>query len=480
MPTDSSLSRRHFCRLTGSAMALGLSGCALNPATGQRDFMLVSRGGEKKIGAEEHPKVLKAFGGVYNDARITAYVTWLGGRLAAATETPGLGFTFTVLDSPVVNAFALPGGYVYISRGLMALAGSEAELAGVLGHELGHVVARHGAQRASKAAVAGLLGVGRVGQALGGLYLRGFSRDQELEADRLGVRYLKRAGYDPGAVSSFLAKMQANGRLQAKIVGLPPGEVDEFDIMSTHPRTARRVRQAIAQAGAAAGQGVLERQSYLSRIDNMMYGDSPGQGFVRGRAFLHPGLRLGFEVPEGFRLRNSPGKVGASNPDGIVIVFDAADEPHEGAMSAYLSDVWGKHRKLTDLKSITVNGLRAASAHTTLDTPSGRLTLRIAAIRADANHIFRFIVAATGKSGKNLDGVFTRTVYSFRRLGKAEAAAIRPWRLRVIRARPGDTAYGLGRRMPFSDFQTERFEVLNGLFDNRVLAAGTRVKLVSE
>ncbi len=445
--------------------------------------MLISRTSEKTIGAEEHPKVLKAFGGAYNDARVADYVTWLGGRLAANTESPTLGYTFTVLDSPVVNAFALPGGYVYISRGLMALAESEAELAGVLGHELGHVVARHGAQRASKATVAGLLGGllgGGISQSLGGLYLRGFSRDQELEADRLGVRYIKRAGYDPGAMSSFLAKMQANSRLEAKIVGVAPDRIDEFDIMSTHPRTAKRLRQAIAEAGAAAGQGILERDSYLARIDNMLYGDSPGQGYVRGRTFLHPGLRLSFEVPEGFRLRNSPGKVAASNQDRIVIMFSTADKPHAGGMTAYLSDVWGKNRDLTNLKPITVNGLRAASAHTTLDLRRERLTLRIAAIRADSNHIFRFIVAAPADSRKDLDGVFTRTVYSFRRLGEAEARAIQPWRVRIVQARPGETAYGLGRRTPFTDFQTERFQVLNGLIDNRALAAGMRIKLVSE
>jgi predicted Zn-dependent protease len=465
-------------------MALGLTGCAFNPATGQRDFMLVSRSSEKKIGADEHPKVLKEFGGVYGDARVTDYVTWLGGRLAAATETPALGYTFTVLDNPMVNAFALPGGYVYITRGLMALAESEAELAGVLGHELGHVVARHGAQRASKAAVAGLvgglLGAGRVGQTLGGLYLRGFSRDQELEADRLGVRYLKRAGYDPGAMSSFLAKMRANSQLEAKIAGVSPGEIDEFDIMSTHPRTAKRVQQAIAEAGAAAGQGATERDSYLSRINNMLYGHSPGQGYVRGRTFVHPELRLSFQVPKGFRLRNSPKNVSAANPEQVLIVFNAADKPHEGGMTAYMTDVWGRNKDLTSLKSITVNGLRAASAHTTLDRRGGRLTLRIAAIRADSNHIFRFLVAASGDSRENLDGVFTSTVYSFRRLGKREAEAIRPWRVHITKARPGDTAYGLGRRTPFADFQTERFKVLNGLLDNRVLTAGMRVKLVSE
>ncbi|MBE9554509.1 MAG: M48 family metalloprotease, partial [Proteobacteria bacterium] len=279
------LTRRHFCGLSCSALAAGVAGCAVNPATGGRNFMLVSRSQEKKLGKDAHPKLIKEFGGVYNDPHVTGYAEYLGQKLAAVTETPSDEFTFTVLDSPIVNAFATPGGYVYISRGLMALAESEAELAGVMGHELGHVVARHSWQRMSKATVAGalsgLLGAGQVGQALGGLYLSSFSRDQEMEADRLGVRYISRAGYDPAAMTSFLAKMGANSRLQAQIAGRDPNDVDERDIMSTHPRTKERVQQAMQLAGARGGQGVIDRDGYLQRIDNMIYGDSPDQGYIR-------------------------------------------------------------------------------------------------------------------------------------------------------------------------------------------------------
>jgi predicted Zn-dependent protease len=479
------LTRRHFCGLSCSALAAGVAGCAVNPATGGRNFMLVSRSQEKKLGKDAHPKLIKEFGGVYNDPRVTGYVEYLGRKLAAVTETPGEEFTFTVLDSPIVNAFATPGGYVYISRGLMALAGSEAELAGVMGHELGHVVARHSSQRMSKATVAsvfsGLLGAGRVGQALGGLYLSSFSRDQEMEADRLGVRYISRAGYDPAAMTSFLAKMGANSRLQARIAGRAPNDVDERDIMSTHPRTKERVRQAIQLAGARGGQGLIDRDGYLQRIDNMIYGDSPDQGYIRDRTFIHPGMRLSFRTPEGFRMHNTPDAVVAINEKKKVLIkFDDADEPFDGEMTSYIADDWAKDRDIQDLAATRLGALPAATAKTYIDTRSERLLVRIAAIRFDSKRIFRFTAVAPGEGVSNLPGAFQETVSSFRKLSTAEAAAVRPWRVRIAEIRPGDTAWSLGRRMPFTSFQTEHFRMLNGLNDGDRMIAGTRMKLVVE
>jgi predicted Zn-dependent protease len=479
------LTRRHFCGLSCSALAAGVAGCAVNPATGGRNFMLVSRSQEKQLGKDAHPKLIKEFGGVYNDPRVTGYVEYLGRKLATVTETPSDEFTFTVLDNPIVNAFAAPGGYVYISRGLMALAESEAELAGVLGHELGHVVARHSSQRISKATVAGalsgLLGAGQVGQALGGLYLTSFSRDQEMEADRLGVRYISRAGYDPAAMTSFLAKMGANSRLQAQIAGRDPNDVDKRDIMSTHPRTKERVQQAMQLAGARGGQGLIDRDGYLQRIDNMIYGDSPDQGYIRDRRFIHPGMRLSFRAPEGFLVQNTPDAVLAiSDKKNVLIKFDDADEPFDGEMTSYIANDWAKERDVQDLAATRLGALPAATAKTYIDTKSERLLARIAAIRFDSKRIFRFIAVAPGKGVSNLPGAFQETISSFRKLSAAEAAAVRPWRIRIAEIRPGDTAWSLGRRMPFTRFQTEHFRMLNGLEAGDRVVAGTRMKLVVE
>jgi predicted Zn-dependent protease len=462
-----------------------LAGCAFNPATGGRDFILVSRAQEKQMGKEAYPKLIHEFGGVYNDPAVTRYVDHLGRKLAAVTETPGEEFTFTVLDNAIVNAFATPGGYVYVSRGLMALAENEAELAGVIGHELGHVVARHSSQRISKATIAdalsGLLGAGQIGTALSDLYLRSFSRDQELQADRLGVRYMSRAGYDPGAMTSFLAKMRANSRLQAEIAGRDPNDVDQRDIMATHPRTKERVEQAMQLAGARTGHGILERDAYLQRIDRMIYGDSPEQGYIRDRRFIHPGMGFSFEVPAGFMMHNAPDAVLAvSEKQKVLIKFDAAGKPFDGEMTSYIRDDWAKQRDVQDLSAIRLGALPAATAKTYIDTDTGRLLARIAAVRLDASRIFRFVAVAPDGGAGNLPAAFQATISTFHKLTPPEAAAVHPWRIRVTQVRQGDTVWSLSRRMPFAKFQVERFRTLNGMLEGSTLGAGSKVKLVLE
>ncbi len=484
------LTRRHFCGLSCSALALGAAGCAINPATGQRNLMLMSPQDERRRGAELHPEVVKEFGGVYDDTRITQYAAVVGGRVAKATEQPDQSYTFTVLDSPVVNAFALPGGYVYITRGLMALAGDEAELAGVLGHELGHVVARHAAQRYSRGLIvgglAGLLGavtgsetVGNVVAGIGSLtFVQPFSREQELEADRLGVRYISRAGYDPAGMTSFLSKMRENSRLEARLAGRDPDEVDGRDIMSTHPRTVERVRQAMQLAGATAGQGTIDRDGYLSRIDTMVYGDSPHHGLARGRLFIHPVQRYRFEVPDGFTLKSLPDAAIATHPAKMLIQFDAADKPYGGTMAGYIAEEWAKQLTLDELSPVTMNGMAAATARTTLEVRGGTLELRLAAVRFDAGRIYRFVGAAPREAATPLPGAFRQTLFSLRPLSPAEAAAARPWRIHVVDVRSGDTVYGLAQRSPFESLPQERFLVLNGLRADQPLRVGERVKLV--
>ena len=474
-----------------SALALGASGCAVNPATGQRNFMLMSFEEEQETGAKLHPQVIEKFGGVYNDPGLSQYVTMIGGRIALTTEMPGRTYTFTVLDSPVVNAFALPGGYVYITRGLMALAESEAELASVLGHELGHVVARHAAQRYSRGKViggiAGVFGtvtgsktVGNVVAGIGNLgFVKPFSRDQELEADRLGVRYINRVGYDPGAMTAFLGKMRENSRLEAKIAGRDPGDVDAADVMSTHPRTAQRVQQALKLAGATAGEGVIERDGYLRRIDKMVYGDSPSQGFARGRTFAHPVMRMRFEAPKGFQMRNTPSAVVSVKPGKMFILFDAAEEPYVGGMTGYISKKWAKDAALKDLKAVKVNGLAAATANTMVATRNQKLMVMVAAIRFDEKHIYRFTGLAAADAGQETRKAFQKTVQSFRRMSAAEAKRLKPWRLRVVTVRSNDTAHKLSRRFPFDTLKKERFLVLNGLGSGRSLRAGAKVKLIA-
>ena len=298
---------RLFAVLGLAALPL-LSACEIAPGTGRTIFTGgMSADQESQLGYQQHQKIVPQFGGAYSDPALTSYVGSIGNLLARTSETPDTKFTFTVLDTPMVNAFALPGGYVYVTRGLLSLADNEAEVAGVLAHEIGHVTARHAAERYGQTMAANVFGVG-LGLLLGSdaatdLYagvvavaLRSYSREQEYESDLLGVRYMARAGYDPGAMASFLSRLQAHSRFESELRG-EPGKADQFDILQTHPRTADRIARAIQQAGArTVADPMTARDIYLDKIDGMLFGDNPQQGFVRGHEFLHPELRFAFEV----------------------------------------------------------------------------------------------------------------------------------------------------------------------------------------
>lgn len=468
-----------------------LAGCSVNPATGERSFTaFMSEAEESKIGREAHPKILEEFGGAYDDPELQRYIESIVDLLASTTERPDIDFTATVLNSPVVNAFALPGGYVYVTRGLLALADNEAEVASVLAHEIGHVVARHSAQRHSRSVLAqiGLVGLGiatgsgevvnLAGTGTAAL-LQSYSRDQEFEADTLGVRYMARANFDPQAAATFLGKLQAQTRLEAALAGRPEA-ADEFSIMSTHPRTVDRVQRAMKNAGATAvADPILARDIYLEKIDGLLYGEDPSEGIVRGRQFIHPALRFAFEVPEGFALRNGTKQVVARGPDGAVIVFDAAPrQPPGRSMVDYLTREWAKGIDLRDVEPIEIDGMDAATGAARLKTREGLVDLRPVAIRYDDQTVYRFLFITPPDRTEDLSRPLRETTYSFRRLGAEEAAAIEPLRVEVVTVRPGDTVESLARQMPFTDRAEERFRVLNGLSEGDSVTPGQKVKVI--
>jgi len=476
-------------RLAAVALLLPLlAACATAPGTGRTFFTGgLSEEGEADLGREEHPKVLAEFGGAYDDPALNRYVSSVGDFLVQTSERSDLKFTFTILDTPVVNAFALPGGYVYITRGLLALATNEAEVAGVLGHEIGHVTARHTAERYGQTVAANIASVGlgvllggeaaQAGGALGGLLLRSFSREQEFEADMLGGRYLARAGYDTGAMAGFLSQLQAHSRLEAELAGQPE-KADEFDIMQTHPRTADRIEQALAQANATPVADPLVAQNvYYDKIDGMIYGDKADEGYIRGRTFAHPKLKFAFEVPQGFRLYNQSRAVVARDGEGKAIIqFDRAPKPYAGSMTDYLTRVWGANVRLTGVEAITVNGVPAATAAVSRNGKDYRLV----ALRYDAETIYRFIFVSARERTAALNVPFRETTYSFRKLSDAEAAALKPRRLRIYQVKAGDTPTKVAARMPFGDDNLKHFLVLNGLTETSTLAPGQRVKIVAE
>jgi predicted Zn-dependent protease len=445
--------------LLAPALALPAA-CArvVNPATGQTEFTAMNPEQELRIGEEQHPQVLMQFGGAYEDPELQAYVTRIGERLAAVSEMPELDFTFTVLNSDVINAFALPGGYVYITRGLIALADNEAELAGVVAHEIGHVTARHSAQRYSRGVLAqGGLAIGTVLAAVlgggaaadlvqqaGGLgaqaYLAGYSRDQEFQADELGVRYLARADYDPTAMSSFLDKLERNDELMRRLAGRD-GADPASSWFATHPRTPDRVLRAAEQASAATmGDGRIGREDYLDQIDGMIYGEDPSQGFVRGRTFVHPDLRFAFDLPQGYRIVNTPAAV-IGQAQNSLMKFDAAQVPEDRDIGGYLARDWAQELgagRLSNVAQSQVNGMPAASAVAAGQLDDGRpVTVALAALRAGDERVYRFMFVSPGRMSSAQANAYQATVNSFRRLGADEAAAFDARRLQVVTVEPG-------------------------------------------
>ena len=489
MACGCALGRRAF--MAGGA-GLALASCTTNPETGRSQLTgLMSAEDEARIGAEQHPKLLETFGGAYNDPALARYVGRIGGALALNARTAVGRFTFTVLDSDIVNAFATPGGYVYVSRGLLALCRDEAEMAGVIGHEIGHVTARHGAERYTTGTLTGLgAALASIGLSIltgsrapgdlistgANLYLASYSRDQEFESDMLGVRYNALAGYDPGAMADFLGQLGDSSRLQARIRGRDPSVVDRTNYLATHPRTTDRVKAAESEAGRFAADGARNQSAYFSAIDGMVFGDQPEQGVIRGREFRHPDLRMAFTVPEGFAIVNGQRAVQAFGPDGALIVYDI--DRFKGRDAAdYIRRDWVSGAKLSGLERIDVNGLDGGTASTSGQVGGNAVDVQLVAIRDD-ERVHRFVFASPRRRTAALSTDFRRTTYSFRKLSAKEADAITPLRVDIVTARSGDTASRFASRMPFDRFRMERWELLNGRSRAEPIRAGEKIKLV--
>lgn len=482
-----------YSRLLMVLAVFSLSACSVNPATGDRQFTaLMSPQQEVAIGRQEHPKALKAFGGAYDDKSIQAYVEQIGQNLVRGTERQDVSYRFTVLDSPVVNAFAIPGGYVYVTRGLLALANSEAEVAGVIGHEIGHVTGRHSAERYSQSVVVGLLGavvtqslasdIPRIGDvtSLGSdLFLKSYSRGQELEADTLGIRYIARQGYDPFAVPHFLESLDMDDQLQAKLGNGNGG--GQMDFFATHPRTADRVVKALQEAGAypVSGQEKINHDFYLKKIDGMVYGSSPNEGYVRGNMFIHPKLGFMFEVPKGFKIENRPSEVLARNGEGVAIIFDTANGSNVDDPQVFLTGVWAPRSPLANVERISVNGLPAATATLTQNSRSGPVDIRLVAIRWTDGNYYRFVFVTPTRLTRAYVEPLRATTHTLRRLSAEEARQYPPLHIRVVEVKDGDTVGSLSARMSFDDFREERFRALNRLGPSAKLRPGDLVKIVT-
>lgn len=435
----------------------------------------------KRIAEAEHPKILATYGGEYRNAKLERMVAKAIGRLTTVSDNPTQSYKITILDSPNVNAFALPGGYLYVTRGLIALANDSSELSAVVAHEMAHVTANHGIQRRQRQAqeefntrvttqVLGDTAASRAAVVRGKLGLAQFSRNQELEADIIGIRAMGEAGIDPFAAPRFLESL---GRYTAFREAEENNETN-LDFLASHPTTPQRVELARQQARTvgAPGVGLTDRDAYLDGIDGTVFGDTPKEGFVRGRQFLHPQLRVAFSVPAGFKLENAKDAVTANGPGETAIRFDAVDLEAGRSLSNYLSSGWVSGLDTGSIRETTISGAEALTAKASASGWNFDITL----IRSGGK-VYRFLTAEPS-GGQRLDAVADEVRRSFRSLSEAEVSGLRPLVIRVVTVKPGDTASSLAARMEGTERKLELFQILNALTPGSTLTPGSRVKLV--
>jgi predicted Zn-dependent protease len=434
----------------------------------------------------EHERILAAYNGAYEDARIQAMVTQTVEKLVAASERPDLHYRVTLLNSPVVNAFALPSGQLYVTRGLVALANDSSELASVMSHEMAHVVARHAEMREDRVKQVALVSrmvngvlsdpeVGALALAKSKIALASFSRAQEFEADGIGVGIAARAGFDAYGATRFLTSLGRDSEMRQT----GPTNIDPRapDFLSSHPATPERVKnaQASARQFGAPGTGARDREAYLAAVDGMVYGDDPSEGLVRGRHFLHPRLGFTFVAPEGFTLDNTAQAIlGVKEGGGQALRLDVVRVPPEQSLTDYLNSGWIENVDEKSIESATINGFPAATANAKGD----QWAFRLFAVRFGSD-VYRFIFA-TKHMTPEIDRAFRDSVGTFRRMSIAESKAARPLRLRVVTVGDGDTVEQLASRMAAVDRKLERFRILNGLQPGDRLNPGDLVKIVVE
>ena len=475
--------RRALAGLSSLAGTIAFSGCAINPVTGKTEFMLMSEDKEISMGEEAHGQIVAEYG-AYNDTALQEWFTTKGVEMAKVSHRKNLPWHFTVLDSPVVNAFAVPGGYVYVTRGILGYFTDEAQFAGVLGHELGHVTARHSAARYSKLQMANLgilLGsivsedfrnysqLASLGTTM--LFLK-FSRDDERQADKLGVEYSSLVGYDATHVSDFFHTLER----------MSPGGGSLPEWQSTHPNPGDRVNatrsQAITYQKKHSGMTFnYYREEYLERIDGLVFGDNPEQGYVENDVFYHPTLRLRFDVPVGWQVSNKPSEVRMGSEDQkavLVFTLGAGETVRESA------DKFQATNEITvnSVETITVNGnegLRTAGV-----MASGEQNIGIASYYIGMQgHVYTFHGLSAEDDLPGYDGAFSKTARSFGLLDDPTKLTVTPKRIAIRQAPKNATLKEVLNGMGVGEDELNELSIMNGLELTDTVSAGQRLKVLS-
>ena len=474
---------------TGALLCtLAVSNCALNPVTGNPNFVTMSEAQEISVGRTEDKKVREEYP-PYDDPALQRYVSDIGQRLARSSHRAGLQYQFLVVDSPQVNAFALPGGYIYITRGILSFLNSEAELAAVLGHEIGHVTARHSVQQVSAATAANVgasvlqIFVPQARNAagdllvnvLGGALLSGYGREHELEADRLGAEYLARTGYDPQAMIRVVGALKNQELFDAEVARAEGREPRAYHgLFASHPDNDTRLQEVVREAARFKGaENRVNREEFLKRADRMVFADSPEQGIVRNNTLYHPGLGLALRFPAGWRVQNNAQNVVAASPERNALI----DLRSAGRAGGAPANVLRKILKLgagSTVSPLTIGGLQAAMTETVMSGKPTRVAVMFLGAGAYAVSLQAGNAAAFRQHGAAMDAA----MHSFHAITAEERALAKPLRLRVITARAGLTFAELARSSPLGRFAEGHLRVINGLYPSGEPATGQALKIV--
>ncbi len=436
---------------------------------------------EDMIGARENPRIVAQYGGIYSDRPAEIMLVQIVSKLLAAADQPNTRFSVTILDSAEVNAFALPGGYIYVTRGILALANDQSELAAVLAHEIAHVVLKHARARTNRIrtteivdkVVTGVFGADPSTDQSSNrarLSLAAFSQAQELAADKEGILIAGKAGFDPHAAARFLGAM---GRF-AQFTASDADQGDDF--LSSHPSTPDRIQKATENARAffgAPGLGEQGRAEYMAAISGLTYGDSPSQGAIVGRKFIHPGLKFTFSVPDGYALQISRGAVVGVAGDGEAVRFDSAEVAANVSLGDYLKSGWIAGLKPETVRVGSQNGFDTASGVAATE----QWNFRVEVVRFKGR-VYRFIFAARIDSELFARGA-AETLRSFRDASAADLREVKTTTVRTVAAGPVDSADSLARRMAALPGATNLFYILNNLYPGDPVTPGAAYKIVA-
>jgi predicted Zn-dependent protease len=467
---DPARPRRLLAPLLALALSLGCAGGAAAPPAGQEDekpIILRTEEDDRRAGAEAAKEVAESIG-VVQDAALNRYVDQVGQRVARNAPRGDFSYSFQVVDQDEPNAFALPGGYIYVSRGLLAMANSEDELANVLGHEIVHVARRHAAARQNMmGALPGIFRYAAMGQAAA------YGREQESESDRLGQGLAALAGYDPEGMARFLIQLEASERLRlgfSRIQGY----------LDSHPTTQGRVAAAGARARTISWTrrpGIAkDRADYLSRMDGLVIGIGAAEGVIQGTRFLHADMGFSINFPSGWKVINTRSAVGALSPDHraqVALEFQGPGEDPEAAANEYMEEYASKGLRIERLQHVRIAGLPAVRALGRASSPRAPIALHLTWIARDGM-ILRLTGATIGRGG--LEGVFNNVARSFRPITQRELASIRETRLRVVEARAGEALVDFSRRTR-NEWNIQQTAVMNGIFADARLGAGQLMKV---